>query len=52
MPIKSRLTVLFAAAFLQRAPAIRCLPPEIRMTAAELTQRLDKRFPRAQWPAW
>jgi hypothetical protein len=45
MPIKLRLTALFAAAFLAACSSNPLLPEEIRMTAAELTQRLDKRFP-------
>jgi len=45
MPINLRLTVLFAAAFLAACSSNPPLPSEIRMTAAELTQRLAKRFP-------
>jgi hypothetical protein len=49
MPINLRLTVLFAAACLAAILAA-CssnplLPSEIRMTTAELTQHLAKRFP-------
>ena len=49
MPVKFRLTALFAAAVLAAILAA-CssnplLPSEIRMTAAELTQHLAKRFP-------
>lgn len=40
-----RLIALFAAAFLAACSGIPLLPGEIRITAAELTQRLDKRFP-------
>jgi hypothetical protein len=45
MHIKPRLTALFAAAFLIACSSNPLLPGEIRMTAAELTQHLDKRFP-------
>ena len=45
MPIKPCLTALFAAAILAACSSNPLLPAEIRMTAAELTQRLDKRFP-------
>ena len=45
MHIKPRLTALFAAAFLAACSSNPMLPGEILMTAAGLTQRLDKRFP-------
>lgn len=45
MRIKPHLTALFAAAFLAACSSNPLLPGEIRMTAAELTQRLAKRFP-------
>lgn len=45
MHIEFRLAALFAAAFLAACSSSPLLPGEIRMTAGELTQRLDKRFP-------
>jgi hypothetical protein len=45
MPIKSRLTVFFAAASLAACISNPLLPGEIRLTAADLTRQLDKRFP-------
>jgi hypothetical protein len=45
MHIKRRLTALVAAAFLAACSSNPLLPGEVRMTAAELTQLLDKRFP-------
>jgi hypothetical protein len=45
MHIKPRLIALFAAALIAACAGKPLLPDEIRMTAAELTQHLDKRFP-------